>query len=130
MILADTSAWIEYDRETGSATDVALNEFIANEADLIVTDPVAMELLTGAVDERDAQRLGAMLGYFQQVPFRSPSDFHSATRIYRRCRGAGSTPAGMLDCMIVAVAIRAGAKILTADAGLARVARATGVELA
>lgn len=43
MILADTSAWIEYDRATGSAVDERLQAVIAAEQLLAVTEPVMME---------------------------------------------------------------------------------------
>ena len=37
MILADTSAWVEYDRATGSAVDQRLTELIRDEGPLAVT---------------------------------------------------------------------------------------------
>jgi len=40
MILADTSAWVEYDRATGSAVDVRIVELIANDGPLAFTEPV------------------------------------------------------------------------------------------
>ena len=48
MILADTSAWVEYDRATGSPVDIRLTDLIAEDGPLAVTDPVAMEVLGGA----------------------------------------------------------------------------------
>lgn len=51
-----------------------------------------------------------------------------AVRIYRRCRGAGVTPHGMVDCMIAAVAWRHDAALLAYDADLDRVARVVGIE--
>ena len=54
MILADTSAWVEYDRATGSAVDQRLTALIAADGPLVVTEPVAMELLAGArSDQRE-----------------------------------------------------------------------------
>ena len=40
MILADTSAWVEYDRATGSSTDVRLTELITADGPVAVTEPV------------------------------------------------------------------------------------------
>ena len=48
MILADTSAWVEYDRATGSTADRRITELIANDGPLLYTDPVLMEVLAGA----------------------------------------------------------------------------------
>lgn len=47
MILADASAWVEYDRASGSAADERLAELIAADGPLAVTEPVLMEVLAG-----------------------------------------------------------------------------------
>ena len=60
MILVDTSAWVEFDRATGSPVDRRLAELIEAEADVAVTEPVVMEVLAGARDDAralDLQRL-------------------------------------------------------------------------
>jgi len=44
MILADTSAWVEYDRATGSAVHRRVVELISADVDLAVTEPVIMEV--------------------------------------------------------------------------------------
>ncbi len=45
MILADTSAWVEFDRNTGSPTDVRVARPIADDGPLAVTEPVVIEVL-------------------------------------------------------------------------------------
>lgn len=127
MILADTSAWVEYDRATGSPVDRRLTELIANDGPLAVTEPVLMEVLAGARDERQLERLRRMLLGFELLRFDAVADFESAARIYRRCRAAGVTPRGLLDCMIAAVAWRGAATLLTRDADLDRVASVIGI---
>ena len=61
MILADTSAWVEYDRATGTAVHGRMVQLIASdERQLSVTEPVMMEVLAGARDNRrelDLRRL-------------------------------------------------------------------------
>ena len=129
MILADTSAWVEYDRATGSRVDRRLEELIEVAGPLAVTEPVVMELVAGArTEEREAQ-LRRLLGRFELLRFDAVSDFDGAARIYRRCRRAGSTPRGMIDCLIAAVALRHGATLLAADADLSRVAGVVGISL-
>ncbi|MGB3686951.1 MAG: PIN domain-containing protein, partial [Ornithinimicrobium sp.] len=92
MILADTSAWIEYDRATGSAADQRLAALIASDGPLVVTEPVLMEVLAGArSDARDAD-LRRLLLSFGFVPADAVTDFEAAARIYRRCRQVGVTP--------------------------------------
>ncbi len=63
------------------------------------------------------------------LPFDAAADFDAAVRIYRRCRRSGTTPRGMIDCLIAAVAWRRGASLLAADGDLARVARVVGIEM-
>lgn len=129
MILADTSAWIEYDRATGSAVDLRLTELIADDGPLAVTEPVIMEVMAAArTDAREAD-LRRMLLRFHLYPFDAAADFDGAARIYRRCRQAGVTPRGLIDCMIAAVAWRENARLLACDSDLRDVARIAGVEL-
>lgn len=129
MILADTSAWIEYDRATGSAVDRRLAGLIADNGEIAVTEPVAMELLAGARSAERESDLRRLLLRFDLLPFDSAADFDSAARIYRRCRAAGVTPRGLLDCMIASVAWRCGATLLAHDADLGRVAGVIGIEM-
>ncbi len=129
MILVDSSAWVEYDRATGSPSHLRLEGLIETGGPIAVTEPVVMEVLAGARDDRREADLRRLLGRFELLSFDAVSDFDGAVRIYRRCRAAGITPRGMLDCMIAAVAWRLGATLLAHDADLDRVARVIGIEL-
>lgn len=129
MILADTSAWVEYDRATGSDVDRRLTELIDTGGPLAVTEPVVMEVLAGARDDRREVDLRRLLQRFHLLRFDAVSDFDGAVRIYRRCRAAGVMPRGMLDCLIASVAWRLQASILSYDADLDRVARVVDIEL-
>jgi predicted nucleic acid-binding protein len=129
VILVDTSAWVEYDRATGSPADQRLAELIATDGPLTVTEPVLMEVLAGARSDAREQDLRRLLLRFGFVPFDAVTDFDAAARIYRRCRQVGVTPRGMVDCMIAAVAHRRGAALLSWDADLDRVAQVIGIEL-
>jgi len=129
VILADTSAWVEYDRATGSAVDGRLSALIEIEGPLSVTQPVVMEVLAGARNEQREADLRRLLLRFEFLPFDAVTDFDAAVTIYRRCRRAGITPRGMLDCMIAAVAWRQRAALLAHDADLDRAARVIGIDL-
>jgi len=129
VILADTSAWVEYDRATGSAVDQRVAELIATDGPLMVTEPVLMEVLAGARDDTRENDLRRLLMRASLLHFDATTDFDAATRIYRRCRRSGITPRGMIDCMIAAVAWRQGAALLCRDADLDRVAQLIGIEL-
>ena len=127
MILADTSAWVEYDRATGSPVDERLSELIETDGPVAITEPVVMEVLAGARDdEREAQLRGLLLR-FELLTFDAVVDFDGAMRIYRCCRAAGITPRGLLDCMIASVAWREEATLLSHDADMDRVAGVMGI---
>jgi predicted nucleic acid-binding protein len=129
VILVDTSAWVEYDRATGSAVDQRLSALIASDGPLAVTEPVVIEVLAGARSDPQEADLRRLLLRFDLLPFDVAADFDAAVRIYRRCRRAGITPRGMIDCMIASVAWRRRAALLAYDADLDRVARVVGIDL-
>ncbi len=129
MILADTSAWIEYDRATGAKADHRIRELIERDGELAVTEPVMMELLAGARGREQEQRLRRLLVRFELLHFDAVVDFDGAATIYRRCRAAGVTPRGLIDCMIAAVAWRSEASLLSHDADMQRVSSVVGIAL-
>ena len=94
-----------------------------------MTEPVVMEVLAGARSDQRESDLRRLLLRFALLRFDTVADFDAAARIYRRCRGAGVTPRGMLDCMIAAVALRTGATLLSHDADMDRLARVAGIVL-
>ena len=104
-------------------------ELIAADGPLAVTEPVMMEVLAGARGDREERALRRLLLRFELLPFDAAADFEAAARIYRRCRGAGVTPRGMVDCQIAAVAWRRGAALLSRDVDLYRVATVIGIEV-
>jgi predicted nucleic acid-binding protein len=129
VILADTSAWVEYDRATGSAVDDRVAELIATGGLLMVTEPIVMEVLAGARDDAREDDLRRLLLSAGLLRFDAAADFDAAARIYRRCRRSGITPRGMIDCMIAAAAWRSGAALLCRDVDLSRVAQVVGINL-
>lgn len=131
MILADTSAWVEYDRATGSTVDRRLAELIADTRDgpLAVTEPVIMEVLAGARTDERENDLRRLLLRFELQAVDPAADFEAAAHIYRRCRRVGVTPRGLIDCVIAAVAWRSGATLLAQDIDLQRVAGVVGIAM-
>ncbi|HTW07962.1 MAG TPA: PIN domain-containing protein [Acidimicrobiales bacterium] len=129
MILADTSAWVEYDRATGSSVDRRLTELIDSEGPLAVTEPVIMEVLASSRSDEGEADLRRLLLRCPLLGFDTAADFDAAARIYRSCRRVGVTPRGMVDCMIASVARRHEATLLAADADLTRVAKVVGINL-
>jgi predicted nucleic acid-binding protein len=129
VILADTSAWVEFDRATGSPVDIRLSELIATDGPIAVTEPVIMEVVAGARSDERETDLRRLLLRFQLLHVDAVADFDAAARIYRRCRKAGITPRGLIDCMIAAVALRTEAALLACDVDLEHIARVIELEL-
>ena len=94
MILCDTSAWVEYDRATGSLADLRLRDLIAADGPIAVTEPIVMEVIAGAVSPEREADLRRLLLEFAFIPFDAAADFDGAAWIYRRCRTQGVTPGG------------------------------------
>ena len=127
MILADTSAWVEYDRATGSAVDQRMADLIAQGGPLAVSQPIVMEILAGARDEHRQAELTRLLDRFPLRRFDAGVDFSAAARVYLQCRRVGITPPGLIGCMLVAVAWRNDDSILSFDVDLDRVCGVMGV---
>ena len=126
MILVDTSAWIEFLRDTGSATCVRVDELLAEE--IATCQPVRMELLAGA---RDGHHLQALRGLLARTTILEtlPTDYENAAMLYRACRRRGETVRKLIDCLIAAHAIRARLPLLHADTDFDVLARHTELTL-
>ena len=88
-----------------------------------------MEVLADARSDERELDLRRLLLRFTVLRFDAAADFDTAARIYRRCRAAGFTPRGMVDCMIAAVAWRNAASLLAQDVDLQRLGQILGIEL-
>lgn len=115
MILVDTSAWIDFGRATGSDADMRLTALLRDEHPVAATEPVLMELLSGARGETGREQVRRLLSSVEWLSVDSRSDFEAAAKIYSDCRVAGITPRGLIDCLIAAVALRTGSSILSSD---------------
>jgi predicted nucleic acid-binding protein len=126
MILVDTSAWIEFLRDTGSPVCDEVDRLLAG--DLATCDAVRMEVLAGARDEAHLRQLRKLLARATNLPI-GPMDYETAASLYRTCRQKGETVRKLIDCLIGAVAARHDVAILHADTDFAALARHTAVEL-
>jgi predicted nucleic acid-binding protein len=128
-ILADTSAWVEYDRATGSAVAERMEALVADDGPLAVCEPVIMEVCAGARDAQREHELRRLLLRFRLLRLQPASDFDAAVSIYRSCRSRGITPRGLLDCLIAAIAWRNDAALLACDRDLIAIAEVMSVPL-
>lgn len=129
MILVDSSAWVEFDRASGSLVDLTLTDLIRAGAPIAVTEPIVMEVCAGAKSAERERELRRLLLAFEFAPLDSGADFNAAVTIYRTCRRVGVTPRGLIDCLIAAVALRHDAVILAADRDFARLGEAVGLRM-
>lgn len=126
MILIDTSAWIEFLRDTGSVTCERVEALL--ETEIATCDVVRMELLAGARDElhlNDLRRLLARATLIATVP----TDFDDAASLFRLCRRRGETVRKLIDCLIAAIAIRAGVPLFHMDSDFDVLARHTDLRI-
>jgi predicted nucleic acid-binding protein len=129
VILVDSSAWVEYLRRTGSPVHLRVRTALEEKVELASTDVVLMEILAGARDDRDRDRLRRLLYGRTLLAVEAPSDYEQAAELYRVCRRHGETPRKLTDCLIAAVAIRHQAQILHADTDFDVIARYTSLRL-
>jgi predicted nucleic acid-binding protein len=130
VILVDTSAWIEYLRATGSRVHRRMRALLESDERLASTDVVVMEVLAGARDDSQLQRLRRLLFGCEFLPLAGLSDYEDAAALYRQCRRTGKTPRSLTDCLIAVVAIRTGAELLHADRDFDTIARHAPLRIA
>jgi predicted nucleic acid-binding protein len=129
VIVADTSAWVEYFRRTGSSVDRRLTELLTTRPDdVAVTEIVVGEMLAGATG-KETLSLRASLLSFQVLPLLGMRDFLLAAALLRRCRDRGEPVRRLADCLVAVPALRAGATLLHADRDFERLARHTPLRL-
>lgn len=126
MILIDTSAWIEFLRNTQSPVCERVDTLLASR--IATCDAVRMEVLAGARDQEHLEQLRRLLARATLLPTES-IDFDTAAAVYRSCRSQGKTVRKLIDCLIAAVAIRANVPVLHMDQNFTAIAAATDLRI-
>ena len=120
MILVDTSAWVEFLRDTGSRAARRVSRLLAGE--VATTDVVVMEVLAGARDDAHLERLRRLMMRCVHLST-EPGYYEVAAAVWRACRRAGDTPRSLTDCLIASVALRETAAVCHADRDFEVIAR-------
>jgi predicted nucleic acid-binding protein len=123
VILVDSSAWVEFLRATDSPVHLRLRTALGDNTELSSTDVVVMEILAGARDESDRDRLRRLLYGCTFLAVDGPADYEYAAELYRLCRRRDETPRKLTDCLIAAVAIRNDTELLCEDNDFRVIAR-------
>ncbi len=126
MSLIDTSAWIEYLRQTGSRTNFEVRRMLNNDAQ--ICDVIRMEILAGARDQQHVTQLEKLLARATTIKT-EPVDYDNAAAIYRACRKLGVTIRAQIDCLIAAIAIRTNTKIIHHDSDFDAIAQVTKLKI-
>ena len=127
MILVDTSAWIEFLRDTSSPVCDRVQRELS--LDIAVADPILMEVLAGARDDPHLLQLRRLLARGTRLSTQ-PADFEQAAVLFRQCRRNGETVRKLVDCLIAAISIRNTIPLLHQDRDFEVLARHTLLELA
>jgi predicted nucleic acid-binding protein len=127
--MVDTSAWVEFLRGTGSPVGIQLRGLLTDGAPLATTEPIVMEVLAGARDDKHLGRLRRLVLGGQLLPVRGLADYEEAAAVYRGCLTAGLTVRRLVHCLIAVVAIEANAVLLQADGDFALIAQRTALRL-
>lgn len=87
-----------------------------------------MEVLAGARDQEHLEQLRRLLARATLLPTES-IDFDTAAALYRSCRSQGKTVRKLIDCLIAAVAMRAGVPVLHMDQDFTALADAVDLRI-
>jgi predicted nucleic acid-binding protein len=126
LILIDTSGWVEFLRDTANPVCQRVDELLAD--GFAVCEPVRMEVLAGARDERHLNDLRRLLARGTLITT-EPTDYEEAAALYRVSRRNGATVRKMIDCLIASIAIRSETPLLHADSDFDVLACPTPLEI-
>lgn len=126
MVLIDTSAWIEFLRDTGSPICKRVDELL--EEQIAICEPIRMEILAGARDEKHLNDLRRLIARATLLPTKSV-DYEEAASLFRICRRRGETVRKLIDCLIAAIAIRSSVPMLHSDADFDVLCRHTALQI-
>lgn len=126
MILIDTSAWVEFLRDTGSPVCDRVDKLL--DSRVATCDAVRMEVLAGARDQEHLEQLRRLLARATLLATES-IDYDTAAAIYRSSRSQGKTVRKLIDCLIAAVAMRARVPLLHTDQDFTTIAAVTDLRI-
>lgn len=115
-MIADTSAWVEMFRGTGSAVHLRLRQALQLGEPLWMPDAVYQELLQGARSPEHYIRLQSELDKVRAFDMTDAREIsRQGAMLFARCRWRGMTIRSPNDCLIAACAIEADVPLLHAD---------------
>ncbi len=114
MVLVDTSVWIDFLAGRSTPETGLVISLLEGRETICHTGQILQELMQGCPDDRSAKIIEAHFEPFIEL-FPQRSSYSLAAKIYRDCRRKGYTIRSSVDCLIAAIAIESGARILHKD---------------
>jgi predicted nucleic acid-binding protein len=114
MILADTSAWVDYLRGKNSQAATLLASAIEKN-EVLIGDLIAAELLSGFKPGRQLKEFEVVLAGFPMFPLCGDTLAPKAAANYRILRSKGVTARGIVDVIIATWCIEHTIPLLHAD---------------
>ena len=124
--LMDSSVLIHLARNNIKVRE-RLEELLSDGQELVICEPVAMEVLAGVAPVKVAVAEAA-INSFRSVPVDNNRDFRAAAYLYATLVARGRTPRGTMDCLIAQVALSSGATLLHADRDFEAIAEVTDLQ--
>lgn len=110
-VLVDTSVWVNFFR--GDRSTVKELEYLMDSGRVVICGLVKQEVLQGSRDRKALEKLEKEMAIWRYEAERPP-DFVQAAKIFARLRWRGITIPPS-DCLIAAVALRAGLQLYADD---------------
>lgn len=129
MILADSSAWIDFFRKTGTPAHLELHRILDAGEALAVSEIVVGELLAGLPSGPQLASVRDRLLALPMLSLNGLDDFELAAWIFRTCRDAGHTFTTLTDCIVAAPALRTGVPVLHNDTDFDVMERVVGLRI-
>lgn len=125
MTLVDTSAWIEFLRGSEGKATSYVREHVG--VDLAASEPVLLELLAGARQGSQTDRIERLLLSQRWLTVEPALDYRAAVDVFHATRATGHPPRSLQDCLIAAVALRRDEAVAHRDQDFADISAATGL---
>ena len=125
-VLVDTSAWVEFFRDTDSPISGVVDRLLEEEL-VVTTGVIRAELLQGTRSEREFDELAVLLAALPELD--EPSRlWDEVARLGFRLRRAGLS-VGIPDIVIAVTARESGSRLLTLDRHFERIASVIPLKL-
>jgi len=123
VIVVDTTVWIDFLEARGTTFHRHLAKLLETGEPVALVDLVYCEILQGIRDEEAYHLTRVGLRSHPILSPRGLETFETAASLYRAARRRGLTVRGLVDCVIAATCVEAGAELYHNDRDFDALAR-------